>query len=784
MLIFVAAMGFSFLRMWRVVLTLFFCGCALWGLSSCSSERFLPEGKCVLSSVKVTSNNKHVKPSDYRSYVRQESNSRWLNLVKVPLGMYCMSGRDSTRRINRFFRKIGEAPVVYDHTLTDYSRRALTTVLQGKGYVHAEVEADTTDSKGRHVRVRYLLKPGVRFYVDSISFEADSPEMRDVLLRDTAASLLYKGMPLDVSVLSAERSRILRSLQNKGYYAMHKEFISFRADTVARETTARLTVVLACPQGVDKRRAYSPYRIRRVRIYEDVIPGEAADTTYYKNGEIMYKKKLRLYRRVYGTYVALTPDSLYREQAVRNTYSGLNSLSSVSYTSIRFSEVADSLADELSRLDCDILVQRNKPHTISAELEGTNTSGDLGAAVALTYSNRNIFRGAESVSLKVRGAYEAITGLEGYSNENYVEVSAEANLRIPLFLFPFITQAQKQKMRATTDFSLLYNSQNRPEFHRRVLTAAWTYAWQRHDRSYLRHRWDLVSLNYVFMPWISDTFRKNYLEGDDPRYAVLRYSYENLLIMKTGYGFTFRSRNMTGTEAAQRTDGYQLRCNVETAGNLLYGFSRLFSTQRNADGAYSLFRIAYSQYMKLDFDLSRNFLFNERNSLALHCALGVALPYGNSTIVPYEKRYFSGGANSVRGWSVRELGPGGYKGEDGQIDFINQTGNLRLDLSVEYRTHLFWKLDGAAFVDAGNVWNTRDYLGQESTRFKVDRFYRQIAVAYGLGLRLNFGYFILRFDGGMKAIDPKEPHGKLHYPVIHPKFSRDFTFHFAVGLPF
>lgn len=762
----------------------FFLGCVLSWMPSCTSERFLPEGGYVLSGVKVTSDSKHVKPSDYRSYVRQEPNTRWFGFMKVPLGMYCLSGQDSTRRLNRFFRKIGEPPVVYDSVLTSFSRRTLTTALQGKGYVHAEVEADATVRKGRKVRVSYRLKPGELFYVDSISFESDSPEMREVLLQDTAASFLYKGMPLDVSILNTERGRILRDLQNKGYYSMHKEFISFRADTVAHGRNVALVVALTCPPGMDRRKAYTPYSIRRVHVYEDVSPGEPSDTTSYKNGKIMYRKKLRLYRRVYDTYVDLRPDSLYRERAVRNTYSGLNGLSSISYTSVRFSESPDTADGRPSSLDCDILVRRNKPHTIGAELEGTNTSGDLGAAVAVTYSNRNIFRGAESISLKVRGAYEAITGLEEYNNENYVEVSAESNLRFPLFLFPFITQAQKQGMKATTDFLLLYNSQNRPEFHRRVLTAAWTYAWQLHDKAYLRHRLDLVSLNYVFMPWISDTFRKNYLEGDDPRYSVLRYSYENLLIVKTGYGFTLRSKNMTGAEAQQNTDGYQLRCNVEAAGNLLYGFSKLFSAQRNADGAYSLFDIAYSQYVKFDFDLSRNFLFNERNSLAFHCALGVAIPYGNSSIVPYEKRYFSGGANSVRGWSVRELGPGGYRGEDGKIDFINQTGNLKLDLSVEYRTHLFWKFDGAAFIDAGNIWNTRDYLGQEESRFRWDRFYRQIAVSYGLGLRLNFGYFILRFDGGMKAIDPKESGGKLHYPLFHPRFSRDFTFHFAVGLPF
>jgi outer membrane protein assembly factor BamA len=164
--------------------------------------------------------------------------------------------------------------------------------------------------------------------------------------------------------------------------------------------------------------------------------------------------------------------------------------------------------------------------------------------------------------------------------------------------------------------------------------------------------------------------------------------------------------------------------------------------------------------------------------------VGAAIPYGNSTVLPYEKRYFSGGANSVRGWTVRGLGPGKFQGSDGRVDFIHQTGDLKLDLNVEWRSHLFWKIDGALFVDAGNVWTLREYEEQPGGQFLVDEFWKQIAVAYGIGFRLNFGYFILRLDGGMKAINPAYDSGRLRYPAIYPHFARDFQFHFAVGLPF
>ena len=286
------------------------------------------------------------------------------------------------------------------------------------------------------------------------------------------------------------------------------------------------------------------------------------------------------------------------------------------------------------------------------------------------------------------------------------------------------------------------------------------------------------------MPWISETFRKDYLEDETDRNAILRYNYENLFIMRLGYSFTYNSQRNATSIVDYGSNALGIRFNVESAGNVLYGFSNLFGANRNDQVQYTLFNIAYAQYLKGDFDISKSFRFDDRNSLALHFGVGVAYPYGNSTILPYEKRYFSGGANSVRGWSVRELGPGRFTGGDGRIDFINQTGDIKLDLNAEYRTYLFWKLHGAFFVDAGNIWTIRDYAEQPGGQFRMRSFWREIAVSYGLGFRLNFDYFILRLDGGMKAIHPAYDDVRHHYPIIHPDFKRDFTLHFAVGLPF
>ena len=302
------------------------------------------------------------------------------------------------------------------------------------------------------------------------------------------------------------------------------------------------------------------------------------------------------------------------------------------------------------------------------------------------------------------------------------------------------------------------------------MSVAWRYKWNdanHHDR----YQIDLIDLNYVFMPWISDKFRQDYLEDESSRNAILRYNYEDLFIMRFGLGYSYNNGR------------YAIKANVETAGNVLGLGAKAFGFPKNGQGQYKLFNIAYAQYVKGDFDFTRYIQFAYDNTLVWHFRLGIAYPYGNSTILPFEKRYFSGGANSVRGWGVRELGPGSYTGRDGNIDFINQTGDMKLDINMEYRAHLFWKLNGALFVDAGNIWTLRDYDDQPGGQFSFGSFWKQIAVAYGFGLRLNFDYFILRFDFGMKAINPAFE-GRDHYPIIRPDLGRDFTFHFAVGLPF
>lgn len=722
-------------------------------LMSCSGTKYVSDGSYLLNSVNVQVDDRYtdIDPGMLKSYVRQKENSKWFSAAKIPLGIYSLSGRDTTKWINRTLRAMGEEPVVFDSIQSEESSKSLCSELQNKGYLGAYVKLNKQYKRKKKVDISYILYPGERYFIQSIKYDIqDSLLAKFAEISDESKRLLHQNMQFNASLLDNERKRITEFLVNNGYYKFNKDYISYLADTISGSRGIDLTLVLReYRTRTNADTLHSRYRIGNINYFN----GEAPSAP------------INLRNKVLRNNTFIESGDYYSASRLGRTYNRLGRLQAIKYTNIGFVERPDSML-----LDCNIQISTNKPNTISFQPEGTNTAGDLGAAASLMYQNRNLFRGSELFSIELRGAFEAIRGLEGYNNDNFEEYTVETSLMFPRFIAPFLSQSFRRRINATSEIALMYDLQNRPEYHRRVLSAAWRYKWNdaaHHDK----YQIDLLDINYVFMPWISTKFREDYLDDNTNRNAILRYNYEDLLIMKFGFRYNYNNGL------------YAIKANVETAGNLLGALSNVANFKKNDQGQYKVFNIAFAQYVKGDIDFTKYFKFDNTNTLVFHAGLGIAYPYGNSSILPFEKRYFSGGANSVRGWSVRSLGPGRYVGKNGNIDFINQTGDIKLDLNIEYRTYLFWKLDGALFVDAGNIWTFRDYKDQPGGQFDITEFYEQLAVSYGLGFRLNFDFFILRFDMGMKAIDPAYV-GSAHYPITRPRFSRDFAFHFAVGMPF
>ncbi len=697
--------------------------------TACSTGKYVQEGEYILDKVAVVSDQSDYNASPLSQYVRQKEKPKLFSLFRNPFSC---------------------KPVIYDTLQARLSCQDLMTAMQNEGYMNAGVSL-YTETKGKKLKATYLLHPGQPFLIGKVNYDIQDEGILQLLHLDQPANQQIKpGMRFTVETLDNERKRIAGLLSDNGYFRFNKDFIHFAADTIMGRKDIALTLQL--------------------RKYKPNNNSPEVDHTRYLIRDVLFQSndsdRIHLRKQVLLNATAIKEGRPYDASALQRTYNNFARLQAVKYTNIKFAEVPDT-----NLLDCHIQISTNKPSTISFQPEGTNTAGDLGAAASITYTNRNLFHGSEQLSIEFRGAYEAITGLEGYQDQNYTEFSVETKLVFPRFLAPFLSKSFRRRQTASSEWAVSWDFQNRPEFHRRVFSSAWRYRWSE-PKHHLNYRFDLLDLNYVYMPWISSTFKRDYLDNAENRNAILRYNYEDIFIMKTGFTVSY-------------TDGVDaVRANFESAGNLLNGVSKGFGFKTNSQGQHTLFNIAYAQYVKFDFDYTHLFQFDKRNALALHAGLGVAYPYGNSTVLPFEKRYFSGGANSVRGWSVRELGPGKFKGTDGRIDFINQTGDVKLDLNAEYRSSLFWKLQGALFIDAGNIWTLRNYAEQPGGQFKFTEFYKQIAASYGMGLRLNFDYFILRFDVGMKAINPAYESEKEHWSIIHPKLSRDFDFHFAVGLPF
>lgn len=761
----------------------FLSACFVVGLLvSCSSAKFLGEGEYLLNKVKVESDDKKVDGKAFVGHVRQKENARWFKCIKVPLGIYSMSRKSGSSWLDRTLRKMGEAPVVYDSESKERSCEVLESALQNMGYWGAYVTAEE-NYKRHKVTLTYHLHPGKVYRVDSVQFDIADTIIARQLEKVQKASLLKSGMVLDINVLESERERITECLRENGYYKFSKEYITYTADSIEGKKSVGLTMHLKLYQSSKEAEPtmHPVYTIDSVQIraeQDDISFGEPKRMDY-KGLNIYYRSPKILHPSVYAENNFLYKGRIYRASDVQRTYTSMGRLGALKYTNIRFVESLDS-----NKLNALLSVVPAQVQNISLELDGTNTAGDFGFAVSSTYQHKNIFKRSALLSVKGRFAYEIVNGLQGYDKSNYTDWGVETSLNFPRFMLPFFSSRFKN-FRKSSEVGVQYNVQDRPEFTRRALSASLRFRWSSDQRK--QHRIDLPEVNYVYMPSISPTFRDEYLNSSVSN-SILKYNYEDLFIVRAGYSFSYTSANMSDADAIQKRSNYSFRFNAEVAGNTCrYIISPLFfKNDRSPNGQYALWNIAYAQYVKGDIDYVHNMVLDKRNSLVFHFGFGIAYPYGNSTILPFEKRYFSGGANSVRGWSVRSLGPGRFSGGDRKIDFINQTGDVKLDMNLEWRTLLLGKmLHGAFFIDAGNIWTLREYNEQPGGDFRLDSFWNEIAMAYGVGLRLDLGFIIARLDLGMKAMNPAfSIDDKNHFPILSPKWKRDRAWHFAVGYPF
>lgn len=755
-------------------------------VSGCRSTKYVPEGEQLLNRVQIKStSSSDVSKSQLKSYLRQDANHRILGVWRLYLGIYNLSGRDDSKGINRWLRRIGEAPVLFDSTLIQRSVEQMELFMHNQGYFLTAVKDTATHSSSKKVKVTYTINPGPRYRLNKIFYQIEDSRVEPYVFSDTVRTLLRKDRGFVADLHNRERDRITKNLHNSGFYNFSKEYIYFIADSSIGNHRVNDTLVLVTPPenlaGRDKDGNHARYKIGEVyfQVGEDFQMSDdnfllesSIDTLNHTGYQIIYRNKLAFKPEVLVNSSYIYPGDFYQIDLVEKTQSLLSGLRLFKYINIQFSERPKSLdSDGNYILDCVIHVVPSSFQSIAFAIEGTNSSGNLGAAGNVKYQHKNIFKGAELLTLNTRLARQNQFVNRGTTNEefNTLEIGGEASVVFPSFIIPFRIEKFRQKFNPKTTVAIAYNYQERPDYTRTIASSRFGYTWKSGANS--NHTLFPLDFNLVKIPYVNPDF-KEYIDQ-----TFLRHTYEDHLILNINYTYLYNQQEI----GRRFRPFWYFRYGVESGGNLIDLLNPLWQESKSEEYG-TLFGIRYAQYIKSDVDIRYHKPLTRNTSMTYRMFAGVGLPYGNLDVLPFEKRYFSGGANSVRAWPVRGLGPGSFN--ERASSFYNQTADIKLEMNLEYRFKLFWLLEGAFFLDAGNIWSIRPNVSLDGGLFEWDKFYKQFAIGTGFGTRFDFNYFIFRFDTGLKLHDPALQKGDRWIPFSRSYTWDDVAFNFAIGYPF
>jgi len=756
----------------------------LIGLQGCNSTKYVPEGNYLLDKNDIRLEDKNnIDPKELRSLVNQQPNKNILGF-RFYLHLYNLSNINKTAWPHGWLRKIGEEPVVYDRYQKESTKREFIQYLENKGYYNAQVK-DTVIFRKNQAEVVYRITHGEPYRLKEIEYFFEDTGIRSLVLSDTVNSLLQRGMVFDKEELQAERVRLVKVMKNKGYFNFSKEYIFFEARKVPESDLVRLLLGIKGSGLVDSVTGDTLVRHRKYRICDvyvkpdyvsslsSSISDSAApfrDTLLYNDIYFVFDSTMKIKPNVITQANFIQPGDRYSLENVTSSYRHLTSVGLFKLVDIRFRELGKQYEPGGNHLlDCNIELTRRKVQSYQFEIVGTNSSGDFGVRGNLLYNNWNLFRGAEIFRMKFTGAIEALENRRGGQLKNMHELGIESGIDIPKFLLPFRFEGFVKKYNPKTSLSLAYNYQNRPDYVRTIANFSFGYNWR--GNSYINHSVFPVELNFVKIPFLSNSF-KEVIEG-----TYLESSYDPHIVLNSRYGFRYSNQVLE----SNRNFVY-IRLVAESAGNILSAVSKLVEHPLT-DGSYEYFGVPFFQYMKGDMDFRYYNKINSKSQLVYRFYTGVGFPYGNSGSLPFEKQYFAGGPNSIRAWRTRSLGPGSYPG-DTISQYENYTGDIKLEGNIEYRFKLFWKLEGALFADAGNIWSVRGEDEREGALFEWNKFYKDIAVGGGFGTRFDLSFLLIRFDFGLKLRDPAINGSNKWIVMNRPLKLDDFAFQFGIGYPF
>ena len=630
--------------------------------------------------------------------------------------------------------------------------------------------------------VEYNIKTSKPILINKVYYDIQDTNLQPIIFSDTANSFLIANERMTLKAFENERNRIVTQLRDSGYFEFNHGYIKYKLDTL--RNMANITFQLKQIEKHDslnkiKQYPHRKYWIKKVFFLPDFDPQKAIrnrkeyfktfDTTYHSGYAFVFAGEPNIKPKVILKANTIRQGEVYNFTKVNATTSYLNSLRLFRLNNLNFYREPNN--DSL--INCVVQLTPSVYQNYSINFETTNTEGNLGLGGYVNYQHKNLFKGAEIFNFKVSGSLQRQTESEKNETFNIYEYGAETSVETPSFILPFRMDRFYKKYKPKTNFSLSYNYQNRPDYKRTIINANISYKWN--GSPSVRHIVSPIDIGSVIITdgdqQFLDSIKGTYLEN----------SYKDYLIAGGNYSLIYQNKSKKSFNSFS-----YYRWNVGVAGNMLHLAHNLLGKDTVSGGYYDMFDLQYAQYVLTDIDYRYNYFINKDNSLIARFFGGVALPYGNATAIPFVKQFYAGGAEGIRAWHPKDLGPGTYSLPDSvNKGYPNQTSDIKLEFNLEYRYSLNRSWKGALFIDVGNIWSISDSDERPGAVFKLNKFYNQFAVGTGFGIRYDLEFAVFRIDWGIKVRDPSIL-GRESWVLFQNKFdiNNDMIWHFAVGYPF
>lgn len=768
---------------------------------SCNPTKDLGEDQYLLVRNEMKIEGKKTKDltrDDLTQFIEQNPNTKFLGIVRLKMWLYKWAANGKNTGFNQWIKeKLGEPPAIFNRQMARSSVNQMQGYLNNSGFFdHSVHYKHKILKRKKSIEADYIVNPGNPYLINEISYNIPDTILADTLFNHYKNRLVQKNQIFNAYTLENERDKITNILRNHGYYAFSKEYIFYEADTgignyklnLALNIKNKISSVNAKNNDIAEHEQYFFNKIYIDTDYNPLLSDQLnkdtiniktpqyKDTSNKNDYFFIYTNRLKIKPKALTQAVFINSDKPFNLNDIQQTYKRLTEIRLFNYANIQFKLDTNKSGLKKNYLNCQILLSRAKTQSFTIEAEGTNTGGNLGVGGNIVYQNKNIFKGAELLTLKLKAAMEVqkLNNVEGADYDpnflffNTLEMGSEISLYFPRFMVPLNKSFFSKDFKPKTTINAGLNYQRRPKYTRYISNLSFGYDWVSSPK--IKHLFFPFDFNIVkVLPTPEfDSILNNLTD------MRLVNQYSDHLIPGLKYSFIFNNQDINKL----RNFTY-FRLNIETSGNLLNLADHIIQAPRNKNENYTLFSIRYAQFVKLDFDYRYYIILDQYNRIALRGIAGIGIPYGNSEELPFEKGFYAGGSNGIRAWRFRTLGPGSYKSNDGDFD---RMGDIKIEANAEYRFPIYRFLKGAFFADAGNIWLLEEDENFPGGKFQLNNFFDKLAMDLGLGIRFDFGFFLFRIDGAIPVRDPTMPSGNRW--VFNKIRWKRLIWNFGIGYPF